>query len=24
MSEAQKAVHAWISQFEEGYWPPLS
>ena len=24
LSEAQAAVHAWISQFEEGYWPPLS
>ncbi|MCH2459564.1 MAG: nucleotide pyrophosphohydrolase [Gemmatimonadetes bacterium] len=24
LSEAQKAVHTWISQFEEGYWPPLS
>lgn len=22
--EAQAAVDAWISQFEEGYWPPLS
>ena len=22
--EAQQAVDAWISQFEEGYWPPLS
>ena len=22
--EAQKAVDAWISQFEEGYWPPLA
>ena len=21
--EAQARVHAWISQFEEGYWPPL-
>jgi NTP pyrophosphatase (non-canonical NTP hydrolase) len=21
---AQRAVDAWISQFEEGYWPPLS
>ena len=24
LSEAQQAVDAWISQFEEGYWPPLS
>lgn len=24
LSEAQAAVDAWISQFEEGYWPPLS
>ena len=24
LSEAQRTVHAWISQFEEGYWPPLS
>jgi NTP pyrophosphatase (non-canonical NTP hydrolase) len=24
LSEAQHAVDAWISQFEEGYWPPLS
>lgn len=24
IAEAQKAVDAWISQFEEGYWPPLS
>lgn len=22
--EAQEAVDAWISQFEEGYWPPLA
>lgn len=22
--EAQRAVDAWIGQFEEGYWPPLS
>jgi NTP pyrophosphatase (non-canonical NTP hydrolase) len=22
--EAQQAVDAWISQFREGYWPPLS
>ena len=22
--EAQERVHAWISQFEEGYWPPLT
>lgn len=22
--EAQKLVDDWISQFEEGYWPPLS
>lgn len=22
--EAQAAVDAWISQFEEGYWPPLA
>jgi NTP pyrophosphatase (non-canonical NTP hydrolase) len=22
--EAQKAVDAWISSFEEGYWPPLA
>jgi NTP pyrophosphatase (non-canonical NTP hydrolase) len=22
--EAQAAVDAWISQFEEGYWPPLT
>jgi NTP pyrophosphatase (non-canonical NTP hydrolase) len=24
IAEAQAAVDAWISQFEEGYWPPLS
>lgn len=24
LSEAQAAVDAWISQFEEGYWPPLT
>jgi NTP pyrophosphatase (non-canonical NTP hydrolase) len=24
LREAQAAVDAWISQFEEGYWPPLS
>jgi len=24
LREAQRLVHAWISQFEEGYWPPLS
>lgn len=24
IAEAQQAVDAWISQFEEGYWPPLS
>lgn len=23
LSEAQERVDAWISQFEEGYWPPL-
>ena len=23
-ADAQKEVDAWISQFEEGYWPPLS
>jgi NTP pyrophosphatase (non-canonical NTP hydrolase) len=22
--EAQRLVDAWISQFEEGYWPPLT
>jgi NTP pyrophosphatase (non-canonical NTP hydrolase) len=24
ISDAQKAVDAWIGQFEEGYWPPLA
>lgn len=24
IAEAQAAVDAWIGQFEEGYWPPLS
>ena len=24
LREAQAAVGAWISQFEEGYWPPLT
>ena len=24
LKEAQAAVDAWISQFEEGYWPPLT
>jgi NTP pyrophosphatase (non-canonical NTP hydrolase) len=24
IKEAQAQVDAWISQFEEGYWPPLS
>lgn len=24
ISEAQRAVDAWIGQFREGYWPPLS
>lgn len=24
LREAQQAVDAWIGQFEEGYWPPLS
>ncbi len=24
LAEAQQAVDAWIGQFEEGYWPPLS
>jgi NTP pyrophosphatase (non-canonical NTP hydrolase) len=24
ISEAQARVDAWISQFEEGYWPPLA
>ena len=23
LKEAQGKVHAWISQFEEGYWPPM-
>jgi NTP pyrophosphatase (non-canonical NTP hydrolase) len=23
LKEAQERVHEWISQFEEGYWPPL-
>lgn len=23
LREAQARVHEWISQFEEGYWPPL-
>lgn len=23
LKEAQRRVDAWISQFEEGYWPPL-
>jgi NTP pyrophosphatase (non-canonical NTP hydrolase) len=23
LKEAQERVDAWISQFEEGYWPPL-
>ncbi len=23
LREAQRRVDAWISQFEEGYWPPL-
>ena len=23
IKEAQRQVDAWISQFEEGYWPPL-
>ncbi len=23
LKEAQARVHAWISRFEEGYWPPL-
>jgi NTP pyrophosphatase (non-canonical NTP hydrolase) len=23
LSELQQAIDAWISQFEEGYWPPL-
>ncbi|MGH7504377.1 MAG: nucleotide pyrophosphohydrolase [Longimicrobiales bacterium] len=24
IAEAQRAVDAWVGQFEEGYWPPLS
>ena len=24
LRQAQQQVDAWISQFEEGYWPPLS
>jgi NTP pyrophosphatase (non-canonical NTP hydrolase) len=24
LREAQRLVDVWISQFEEGYWPPLS
>jgi NTP pyrophosphatase (non-canonical NTP hydrolase) len=24
LKEAQERVDAWISQFEEGYWPPLT
>ena len=24
LKDAQAQVDAWISQFEEGYWPPLS
>lgn len=24
IEEAQRAVDAWIGQFEEGYWPPLA
>lgn len=24
LRDAQQAVDAWIGQFEEGYWPPLS
>ncbi len=24
LKEAQEKVDAWISQFEEGYWPPLT
>ena len=24
LHDAQMRVHAWISQFEEGYWPPLT
>jgi NTP pyrophosphatase (non-canonical NTP hydrolase) len=24
IAEAQRAVDAWVGQFEEGYWPPLA
>lgn len=24
IAEAQRAVDAWVGQFEQGYWPPLS
>ena len=24
LREVQRRVHAWISRFDEGYWPPLS
>ena len=24
LTEAQRRVDDWISQFEEGYWPPLA
>ena len=24
LTEAQRAVDAWVGQFEEGYWPPLT
>ena len=24
MKDAQRRVDEWISQFEEGYWPPLA
>lgn len=24
LAEAQRAVDAWIGEFEEGYWPPLA
>jgi NTP pyrophosphatase (non-canonical NTP hydrolase) len=24
LADAQAAVDAWISRFEEGYWPPLA
>lgn len=24
LQDAQAMVHQWISQFEEGYWPPLA